>query len=169
MTRKNFLGIPIEGDITPGATRCEQKHIEEFQPILQAVLDDPSIIEFGWRQATPYFNDGDPCEFSVYGAWARTTSDENVEDEYELDLDGDHPSLGRVEGIWGPDPERPGREKRLGEKFTGPDRARYDRCQELRGAVECGAFEHVLLEAFGDHATITVRRDGIEVEFYSHD
>ncbi|MBT2449446.1 hypothetical protein J7F03_20610 [Streptomyces sp. ISL-43] len=159
----------MQGDITQGASRVEQKPIEEFQPILQAVLDDAVVVEFGWRQYTPYFNDGEPCEFSVYGSWVRTEADTDVEDEYELDLDGDHPSLGRVEGIWGPDPERPGREKRIGEKFTGPDRARYDRCQALRGAVECGQFEHVLLEAFGDHAAVTVRRHGIEVDFYDHD
>lgn len=168
-TRRNFLGIPVEGDITQGASRVEQKPIEELQPILQAVLDDPAVIEFGWRQYTPYFNDGEPCEFSVHSAWVRTDADKDVEDDYELELDGHHPGIGWVEGIWGPDPAQPAREKRIGEKFTGRDRSRYDRCQALRGAVECGQFEHVLLEAFGDHATVTVRRDGIQVEFYDHD
>jgi hypothetical protein len=164
----NFLGIPVQGDITRGSDRVEQKPIEELQPILQAVLDDPTIVEFGWRQYTPYFNDGDPCTFSAHGTWVRTTADEDV-DEDELEMWG-HRSLGKTEGgEWVDDPDRPGRRKKVGEQYEGPDEARYRRCKALEGAIEGGHFEHVLLDSFGDHANITVRRDGIEVEFYDHD
>lgn len=158
----NFLGIPINGDITKGDTRVEQKPIEDLQPILQAVLDDPTIVEFGWRQYTPYFNDGDPCTFSAHGTWVRTTDDKDA-DEDELEMWG-HRSLGKVPsarnadtGEWEKQP------------YEGPDEARYQRCKALEKAIEGGAFEHVLLDSFGDHANITVRRDGIEVEFYDHD
>ncbi|MCW7941615.1 hypothetical protein AAW14_06085 [Streptomyces hygroscopicus] len=166
---RNFLGIPVQGDITPGATRVEQKPIEELQPIIQAVLDDPTIVEFGWRQYTPYFNDGDPCEFSAYGLWVRTDADKDVDDQYELEVYS-HPSLGKVSGSWVANPENPGGSKVWQDSpYEGPDEARYRRCKALSAAVEGGAFEHVLLEAFGDHAQVTVRRDGIEVEFYQHD
>ncbi|MBC2903190.1 hypothetical protein [Streptomyces cupreus] len=165
-TTRNFLGIPVQGDITPGATRVEQKPIEELQPILQAVLDDPTIVEFGWRQYTPYFNDGDPCEFSAHGLWVRTTADEDAE-EYELEMWG-HRTLGKVTTEWADDPETK-RRVVVSETYEGPDGARYRRCKALGDAIDCGAFELVLLEAFGDHAEVTVRRDGIEVEFYSHD
>lgn len=37
------------------------------------------------------------------------------------------------------------------------------------GFKESGAFDTVLLKHFGDHAMVTVRKDGIEVEYYSHD
>ncbi|BBC35232.1 hypothetical protein SGFS_065260 [Streptomyces graminofaciens] len=161
-TQQNFLGIPVQGDITRGSDRVEQKPIEELQPILQAVLDDPTIVEFGWRQYTPYFNDGEPCTFSAHGTWVRTTADEDA-DEDELEMWG-HRTLGKVTGH---------RDASTGEWVTdpyeGPDEARYLRCKELEKAVEGGAFEVVLLEAFGDHAEITVRRDGIQIEFYSHD
>ncbi|MEU5426907.1 hypothetical protein AB0H73_15065 [Streptomyces olivoreticuli] len=167
-TTRNFLGIPVQGDITPGATRVEQKPIEDLQPTLQAVLDDPTIVEFGWQQYTPYFNDGEPCTFGVNGTWVRTTDDEDAEED-ELEMWG-HRSLGKTTGgEWADDPDRPGRSKRIGERYEGPDEARYRRCKELEAAVEGGAFERVLLEAFGDHAQVTVRRGGIEVEFFSHD
>jgi hypothetical protein len=162
-TRRNFLGIPVEGDITQGASRVEQKPIEELQPILQAVLDDPTIVEFGWRQYTPYFNDGDPCEFDANGVWVRTAEDVDVEDHYELEMDG-HPSLGRIP--WAVNPTT---EEYEPQPYEGPDFARFDRCRELSRALERGAFDHVLIEAFGDHAAVTVRRDGIQVEFYDHD
>lgn len=162
MKTRNFLGIPVEGDYTQGSARIDQKSIEEFQPILQAVLDDPSVIEFGWRQYTPYFNDGEPCTFSVYGLWVRTTDDEDG-DEDDLEMWG-HRSLGKVSGHrdestgdWVKDP------------YEGPDEARFLRCKALEAAVEGGHFETVLLDAFGDHAAITVRRDGIQVDFYDHD
>lgn len=168
ISARNFLGIPVQGDITRGEFRVEQKPIEELQPILQAVLDDPTIVEFGWRQYTPYFNDGDPCTFSVHGTWVRTTADEDA-DEYELEM-WSHRSLGEIKGgEWVSDPDRPGRNKRVGAQYEGPDEARYQRCKALESAIEGGAFEDVLLDAFGDHANVTVRRDGIEVEFYDHD
>lgn len=166
--KRNFLGIPVQGDITPGATRVEQKPIEELQPILQAVLDDPTIVEFGWRQYTPYFNDGDPCEFSAHGTWVRTTADEDA-DEDELEMWG-HRSLGKVSGSFVENPDNPsGSKVWQTTPYEGPDEARYHRCKDLEKAIEGGTFEVVLLEAFGDHANITVRRDGIEVEFYDHD
>lgn len=159
----NFLGIPVQGDITKGDTRVQQKPIEELQPILQAVLDDPTIVEFGWRQYTPYFNDGDPCTFSVYGTWVRTDADRDVDDEYELEMES-HRSLGKV-----PRSFNESTRKWETQPYKGPDEARYHRCRALEKAIEGGAFEHVLLDAFGDHARVTVRRDGIEVEFYAHD
>lgn len=162
----NFLGIPVNGDITKGADRVEQKPIEELQPILQAVLDDPTIVEFGWRQYTPYFNDGEPCTFGVHGTWVRTTADEDA-DQDELEMWG-HRSLGKVPGEFVHNPETNTRQWQT-RPYEGPDEARYHRCKALEKAVEGGHFENVLLEAFGDHAEITVRRDGIEIEFYEHD
>ncbi|MEU9498206.1 hypothetical protein [Streptomyces sp. NPDC048196] len=167
-TQTNFLGIPVNGDVTRGETRVEQKPIEELQPILQAVLNDPTIVEFGWQQYTPYFNDGEPCTFRVNSTWVRTTADADVEDEYELEM-WSHRSLGKTTGgEWVDDPDT-GLRKKIGAQYEGPDEARYQQCKALEAAIEGGAFENVLLDAFGDHAAVTVRRDGIEVEFYEHD
>lgn len=163
----NFLGIPVHGDITR-SDRKDQRPLEEFQPILQAVLDDPTIVEFGWRQYTPYFNDGDTCTFSAHGLWVRTNADEPEEYARDLDFYG-HPTLGQMTGgEWVDNPDGPGR-KKVGEQYEGPDEARYLRCRALYQAVDHSEFDDVLLDAFGDHAEVTVRRDGIEVEFYEHD
>lgn len=168
-TKRNFLGMPVSGDITEGSTRVEQKPIEELAPLFQAVLDDPTIVEFGWRQYTPYFNDGDTCEFGVHGVWVRTTADVDVEeddeyyDSYDLDVDY-HRSLGKVKSDWNQETRQ-----YENKRYEGPDEGRYDRCQALARAIESGAYENALLDTFGDHAMVTVRKDGIEVEFYSHD
>lgn len=169
---RTFLGIPVDGDITRGETRVEQRPIEELQPILQAVLNDPTVIEFGWRQYTPYFNDGEPCTFSVSGLWVRTTDlaaaddeeqDDDEADPYRLEMWG-HPTMGKRASTWN-------EQTRTYDKgaYEGPDKARFDRCQALEHAIEGGAFENVLLDAFGDHARVTVRRDGIQVDSYEHE
>lgn len=171
-TGTNFLGMPVSGDITEGSTRVDQKPIEELAPLFQALVDDPTIVEFGWRQYTPYFNDGDTCDFSVHELWVRTTAEYETTDEdggeygiWDLGLEY-HPSLGDVyghyEGDW---PNR----YFVREGYEGPGEARYDRCLELDKALQSGAFDNVLLDHFGDHALITVRKDSIEVEEYSHD
>ena len=181
-THTNFLGIPVDGDITRGSSRVEQKPIEELEPLLRAVLDDPRINTIGWRQYTPYFCDGDPCEFSVGQPWFTTTGlptlkldgeeglveeddEEDDEDggyEYEINRTSPHPTLGgptsRYNGS-GFD-ETP---------YRGPDEQLWKACKELSDAIEGGAFEDVLLEAFGDHATVRVRATGITVDSYEHD
>lgn len=161
----NFLGIPITGDITRGSDRVEQRPLEELAPIMQAVLDDPTIVSFGWTQYTPYFNDGDPCEFGVHTCWVRTIDDDpDASDGWDLEVTSSHPTLGKRSHRYS---------REIGEYVTGPyegpDEARYDRCLELAKAVEGGAFENVLLDLFGDHAEVTVTREEAKVEFYDHD
>jgi hypothetical protein len=156
----NFLGIPVRGDITRGARMLDQRPLEEFSPLIQALLDDPYIVEFGWHQYTPYFNDGEPCEFGANNLWVRTADmPEEVEDrDYELEV-----QYGSVA------------KSALGERdwrtgvYTGPDEGRFVRVIELLNAIEGGSFDQLLIKAFGDHADITVRRDGITFEFYDHD
>lgn len=60
------------------------------------------------------------------------------------------------------------RQRRV-KAYKGLDQARLERCLALDKAIESGAFDDVLIEAFGDHAEVTVKKDGISVEFYSHD
>ncbi len=161
--KRNFLGIPIDGDVTRGDKRVPQRPLEDLQPIIQAVLDDPDVVEFGWSQNTPYFNDGDPCVFSTNSVWVRT------QDEVDLELDGgdeldvdynSHPSLSQKK--WGKDGYVP-------VKLSPAKLATSERCTALDAAVQGGAFNDVLMDAFGDHAEITIRREGIQVEYYEHD
>lgn len=160
MTRKSFLGIPVEGSIIRGH-RVPQRPVTDLQPFLRALLDDDTITEFGWRQYTPYFNDGEPCVFRVGECWVRTTTDAATVDAADLWIgryDTDHPGLGQLE-----------RTADGNSRYQGVDEARYQRAMALATALEDGAFNDVLLETFGDHASVTVRRDGITVDYYEHD
>jgi hypothetical protein len=153
----NFLGIEVKGDITRGDRRSPQRPLSELEPLMRAVLDDPTMKAFGWAQYTPYFNDGDSCTFSVGELWFLTVDDpdvEDVEDSYDYRVGySEHPSLGKA----------------VSSVYSGPDEERFNRVRALSDAINGGAFEDVLLEAFGDHAEVIVKPSGITVDYYSHD
>lgn len=169
--RVNFLGIPIEGDINRSSRRsAPQRSIEEFGPILQAVLDDPLFAVVGWTQYTPYFNDGDSCEFSVHTPWFATvheSEDAQEEAQYDDALTvgyGKHPTLGHT-----PYSYRVLRRQGREDAYVGNHPKSYARAVALHDAMESGAFDDVLLDAFGDHAQVKVTREKIEVDGYDHD
>lgn len=173
MTKQTtFFGVPVEGEISRGSTRVEQKPIEEIAPLFKAVLDDPTIFLFGWTQFTPYFNDGDVCEFSVNGLWVKTVEDQQAEEsgeddfeDWELEIEEcQHPSLGRIPYRWDE-----GIRKYVDLPYMGPDEERYRRVVALSTAIQSAAYENAFLEKFGDHAAVTVCKDRIVIESYSHD
>lgn len=161
--KTNFLGIPIDGTIQRADRRVQQRPREEFEPLVRALLDDPYIVEFGWRQYTPYFNDGDPCIFSAYGAWVRTQDQAAGSDGEDFEYDslsadyGTHPSLGGEEG-WGAD-----------RHYVGARESQWRVANAFTKAIDSGEFHDVLLDLFGDHCQVTVSRTGITVHEYSHD
>ncbi|MFD4608294.1 hypothetical protein ACFWOT_09280 [Streptomyces sp. NPDC058440] len=168
LIKRNFLGMPVSGDVFKEPERVDQKPVEDLAPLLQALLDDPTITEFGWTQYTPWFMDGDVCEFSVNELWVRTTAEVDTEFReydpgYELSYSY-HPSLGRERMEYNP---RTFTYEDLG--YEGPDEGRYKRVKALNDAIGSGDYEAALLNAFGDHAIVTVRKGGIQVDSYEHD
>lgn len=160
---KSFLGVPVKGDISRTEKRTQQKPLEDLAPLFEAVLSDPLIQSFGWTQYTPYFNDGDPCIFRVNAPYFRTVQDGDESDRWALEIDyGRHPTLGGAETEW-----KNG--LRVEKAYEGDHETTYRACRALNAALQSGSFDDVLQGNFGDHATITVSREGIEVEFYEHD
>ena len=163
---RSFLGIPVHGDIHQSREMPDQLPLEELAPLIQAVLDDPHTVEFGWRQYTPYFNDGEPCIFSAGHLWVRTDGDEEGVHQDELQLDDYESSClrpkqwvsgGHVGGHY---------ELRKRETWQT---ALWDKATLLHQAIARGSFDAVLLKEFGDHAEIAIRRSGIEIDFLDHE
>ena len=80
-----FMGIPVEGDRANRKSyrSYTPRPIEELYPYFQAAFDK-GIKAVTWHQYTPHFNDGEPCEFSVYDL--SVTSSEEVAKNW---LDGE--------------------------------------------------------------------------------
>jgi len=117
--------------------------------------NNPKLTSFAWSQYTPYFNDGDECTF-------------RVRRDYCLTLNRTGESLDRYEVDYWKDPEY--------EYTPDPKDYNCDSIDELISIVEgidkvLDLFEDDDLSLmFGDHAEITVFRDGrIDIDSYDHD
>ena len=122
---------------------------EEFKKIFDKY---PELTCIKWTQYTPYFNDGDTCEFGVYdwyisngdpalvSAWGEyDDGSDDVPDEIFV-YDSYYDKTKKYIDIWDL------------EKFAG---------------TEIGS--DVFYSAFGDHCRVTVTREGIDVEEFDHD
>ncbi len=115
---------------------------DAFQETILSLFDKHTWVEsFSWRQYSPYWNDGDECVFSVH-----SYNDEillNGMDLYNYDEE----------------PEE--------ERGTLPENAETV-YEEFASALQ--KFEDDDLQTmFGNHAEVTVTRNGINVESYDHD
>lgn len=186
---------PIKGDIqnrNRGAN-IPQASAADFIAAIDAVLAFDEIDSIRWDQYTPYFNDGEPCEFGTGEPRFRLTgTDEDSEDgDYE---DGYHESLYRY-GKHTTHDERPSigysvawnspERKAYDEKYQQWSRKMYaddnkvpfiegERGEAALAATDAlasawGAFEYVLQDNFGDPAQVTATREGFDVEYYEHD
>lgn len=177
------FGIPVSGE--PQRTRgalVDQRPLSDLRPVFEALLADERVIEFGWEQYTPYFNDGDVCEFSVGDPWIRTIDDEDVDDHCDLQINSTHPTLGHLEWRkmtdeeyalkvieyksrgWGGTPYNYGH-------FPKLDGAKHPDLLELAKELDVvnSCYENALYDAFGDHARVTVTKTGIQIDEYDHE
>lgn len=140
----------------------------EIQDIFQK---NPSLKYIFWTQYTPYFNDGDTCEFRVHDIDFIMDFFEdggNIDDINDIEMYGEY-SFEYVSGIiptsWRYD--RGGKEKV--EKLTQDQREQLDRVYQSITDIQAIP-DGVFLGMFGDHAKVIVDREkGIIVEEYDHD
>jgi hypothetical protein len=120
----------------------------------------PTLESFGWTQYTPYFNDGDTCIFSVDTDYI-SINDESV-DEAEWASDVNVISW----GTWNRDLRI--YEGRVEEPNPNYNPILTEASNEIKKFL--GRFDNdFYLSKFGDHAEITVTKDGVDISDYDHD
>ncbi|UDL15302.1 hypothetical protein SEA_KUDEFRE_73 [Gordonia phage Kudefre] len=183
-------GREIRGDISHYGSQGlpEQKPINELLIALDTLLAFPEVEAVRWEQYTPYFNDGDACEFGVREAslkFADGLVDLNDPHIYSRD--------GFVEdSMWPPnywdthadkkynwrtreyDPLPEGKAESnyrdMGLYVDGVERKDIQEALDaFSSALEGGAHELALKKHFGDPAQVTATATGFDVEFYDHD
>lgn len=138
---------------------------EEFKTFFDKA---PEVLSVKWRQYTPYFNDGDPCNFNADEFMIKF---EEVDEEAEVDEDGFD---SKIYGDYGDnylyaydfnkDPEY---QCDLVKKMSPTVR---DRIIKALNTLVKNAYDNDILESvFGDHVQIVATREGFEVEGYEHD
>jgi len=115
--------------------------------------ENPSILSFGWTQYTPYWNDGDVCEFGAntdYPSVSFTAKDGKVVNYNENSgdcTDGDDTELDST-----------------------PYEKEFNKHLKAISAFLNNFDEEDLEAMFGDHMQITVDRKGkVETEEYEHE
>lgn len=147
---------------------AKQKYLTMVQDEGKAILKktfkeffdaSPGVKAVTWRQYTPYFNDGDPCEFSAH--------------DFELVFKGDASKEDEGYGYEGPCPDGFSREVRgclPGWRDTTD--AQYEEAGVSKAAFETlkECHDDELLETvFGDHVEVTATREGFTVDEYDHE
>ncbi len=125
---------------------------EDFTAMFDAV---PELEAVRWRQYTPYFNDGDACEFGVREFEYKLTGFEVCNEDDDKDDDS------RFVDAWT-------LTYQLREKKDGSVTKAKLLLKRIK-AVAPEQDEDVFLAVFGDHAEIVATREGFQVEEYSHD
>lgn len=127
---------------------------DEFPALLAPLFSESNRIEsIGWRQYTPYFNDGDECVFGVHNDYLTI----NGIDDY----DGDEKEIQFVkERVWD------------GKNWVDNeaiDRYEFSILQQIQTVLR-SIPDDFYKDLFGDHVKVTVYKDGrIETEEYEHD
>lgn len=124
---------------------------EESRSVFKATVAEffnefPEVNKIVWTQYTPYFNDGESCEFTVGEAYF-------VKDDIVCDGPYDYEE----------------------HSFSGyADSPEYKPSAELKKGMDqfstiLNAIEDFLHATFDDHVVVTVSRDDISTESYDHD
>ena len=135
---------------------------QEFQTTAQQLFKEttkeffelnPMVNAIVWTQYTPYFNDGDTCEFSV-GCATFTNSDGS--DIRWGEYNGDE------EGVWcyGSD---------CYNEDTPPEGFDSDLCDSFDSMIQSAEMQDVMKAMFGDHVQVVATREGFDVNDYDHD
>lgn len=140
---------------------------EQIKPLLQQfITDNPQVAKVFWTQYTPYFNDGDTCEFRLNDIQFLFTGEEVDED------DEGHYSFGNAirDGVRGYRYDHRGGKFEPGSWLPTLEVCSVETqaaCEALQ--TELNGLEDALKTLFGDHVKVIVTADGVEVEEYDHD
>lgn len=131
--------------------RMKETAKEAFREAASVLFSDHTdLVKFSWTQYTPYFNDGDACEFGTHTEYpyiymAGDNADEDDDDEPEEFS------------------------TRLVEKKSPSERTPYENAGMAVVEFLKTFDEQTYLEMFGDHMKVVVTRDSVEVDEYDHD
>lgn len=157
-------------------TEYARKFKEESQELLKGVFKEfwdknPGVTAIIWTQYTPYFNDGDTCEFGVHEPVFTNAKDDDIENvtsygEYE----GDDKSVWAFEGsIKYILDHNAAYYKDTQDKIIASGGYDRESLEGMYGLILEPELEDVFKSMFGDHVRVTATRDGFEVDEYEHD
>lgn len=140
----------------------------KFQETAQALFkettkqffdNNPGVTAILWTQYTPYFNDGDTCEFRVNDVYFTNANSEQMDE-----VSGWGEYGGEDDAVWS--------ETAWGFKYH-KDRhfegIKVEDANQFSDLIGSGDMEDVMKEMFGDHVRVVATREGFDVQEYDHE
>lgn len=148
--------------------RFQEKAQELFKETTKEFFEkNPAVTAIIWTQYTPFFNDGDTCEFGVNEPYFTNADKDELENVTSYgEYDGD------AEGVWAEsswilctDTDYT-RKQREALDLTGTDAQSIDKFSSM---IQSSEMQDVMEAMFGDHVRVIATRDGFDVDDHSHD
>jgi hypothetical protein len=130
---------------------------------------NPGVTGVVWTQYTPYFNDGDTCEFSVGHPTFTNAPVAELGDVRWGEYDGE------VEGVWATENIRYVLEsdrpyyKETADAIRAAGGVDPESCALFAMAIGSSEMTDVMQAMFGDHVKVIATREGFDVDDYDHD
>lgn len=136
-----------------------EKSKELFTKVTKKLFEShPTLESFSWTQYTPYFNDGETCEFGINSDYPKINDsdyDSDVFNEKIIDY-GPYDNATR---------SYPKRTETINPGYDPSLSKAKEDVVKFLSSVD----ENVLKDMFGDHVEVKVTRDGTDTEEYEHD
>lgn len=132
---------------------------EVFNEFTKSIFkDNPELESFSWFQYTPYFNED--CTFSANTDSLYLNGESIEEAEW-------YPVQNIVSrGIWNPDTRKyDGMIKEKNKKYNEKLSNLADKISQFLGELD----DMFFLNRFGDHAQVTITKDGVEISDFDHE
>ena len=161
----------------------KEKLHKEFQDNVSGIFREffesvPLVENIVWTQYTPYFNDGEPCEFAVHTPefyYKGTTENDGPEGSYSW---GDSGTI-LLPGEWLQEKYNHPKIYFAGDSETYEEAAQGEKTDALQEYYEpIRAMEDFIQSrdnmeffqaVFGDHCKVTASIEGVDIEEYEHD
>lgn len=151
-------------ELAAAKKKMQEELTIKLDPIFkQFFVENPKIKQIVWTQYTPFFNDGEPCVFSVHDKYFVPTffKDEDTgelveNEEYEYH---DCPSL------WSDSFYDSAINEFKACGLTDEEIDRVEKFGKFLNSIPDDLYEGI----YGDHVEITVTTNGAEVNEYDHD
>ena len=162
----------------------KKSHIETSKKVFHGAVSAffkmyPEIGSITWTQYTPYFNDGDTCEFSVHDVNFLSTKDTEDEDLDLRDLYEHNPWEKPDDYVYRNSKVENSMQSYYLEKIKKWDdevaKLGLERIQQLEAGIKKfrktfnSISDDTMLSLFGDHVRVTAKPTGIDVDEYDHE
>lgn len=125
--------------------------------VVQFLNAQTKVNAIVWRQYTPYWNDGEACYFGRHGTFVV----HSLSEEQMTDRDYDVYEFPEYYGSFYESDK-----KQFSEAgFTEKEVEQLEKLLRTLNDIPDDFYEF----AFGDHVEVTITKDGVQVEEYSHD